>query len=51
MLENVLDAIRGSAPLAAPGRDGAAAIALIDAIRRSIDSGAELDFSSEEPVQ
>jgi predicted dehydrogenase len=51
LLENVLDAVRGIAPVAATGRDGAAAIALIDAIQRSIDSGAEIDLSSDEPVQ
>ena len=37
LLENVLDAVRGLAPLAATGRDGAAAVALIEAIRRSIE--------------
>jgi predicted dehydrogenase len=39
LLENVLDAVRGIAPLAATGRDGAAAVALVEAIKRSIASG------------
>src|SRR5262249_27771971 len=39
LLENVLDAVRGLAPLSATGHDGAAAVALVDAIQRSIASG------------
>jgi predicted dehydrogenase len=39
LLENVLDAIRGLVPLAASGRDGAAAVALVAAFHRSIASG------------
>lgn len=39
LLENVLDAVRGLAPLSASGRDGAAAVALVEAIRRSIAIG------------
>jgi predicted dehydrogenase len=39
LLENVLDAIRGIAPLAATGHDGVAAVALVEAIHRSIESG------------
>jgi predicted dehydrogenase len=39
LLENVLDAVRGLAPLSATGRDGAAAVALVEAIHRSIASG------------
>jgi predicted dehydrogenase len=39
LLENVLDAVRGLAPLTATGRDGAAAVALVEAIRRSIAIG------------
>ena len=39
LLENVLDAIRGLVPLGASGRDGAAAVALVEAIHRSIASG------------
>jgi predicted dehydrogenase len=39
LLENVLDAIRGLVPLSATGRDGAAAVALVEAIHRSIASG------------
>jgi predicted dehydrogenase len=43
-LENVLDAVRGLAPLASSGFDGAAAVALIEATRRSINTGAEVDI-------
>jgi predicted dehydrogenase len=39
LLENVLDAVRGLAPFSATGRDGAAAVALVEAIRRSIAIG------------
>jgi predicted dehydrogenase len=39
LLENVLDAVRGLAPLSASGRDGAAAVALVEAIQRSIAIG------------
>jgi len=46
-LENVLDAIRGLAPLASSGIDGAAAIGLIEATRRSIEAGAEVDIERE----
>jgi predicted dehydrogenase len=47
LLENVLDAIRGLAVLSAGGRDGAAAVALIDAVRLSLERGAEIDLSTE----
>jgi predicted dehydrogenase len=47
LLENVLDAVRGLAPLVAGGRDGAAAVALIEATRRSLERGAEIDLSTE----
>ena len=55
LLENVLDAIRGLVPLGASGRDGAAAVALVEAIHRSIASGRDvtLDGTSareEEPA-
>ena len=43
-LENVLDAVRGLAPLASSGVDGAAAVGLIEATRRSIETGAEIDI-------
>lgn len=39
LLENVLDALRGIAPLAAPARDGAAALELAAAIRLSLRLG------------
>ena len=38
LLENVLDAIRGTTALAATGRDGMAAVALVEAIHRSVAS-------------
>jgi predicted dehydrogenase len=47
LLENVLDSFRGLATLGSSGRDGAAAIALIDAIRMSLERGAEIDLSIE----
>jgi predicted dehydrogenase len=47
LLENVLDSIRGLAPLGSSGRDGAAAVAIIDAIRLSLDRDAEIDLSIE----
>jgi predicted dehydrogenase len=39
LLDNVLDAIRGIVKLAATGRDGVAAVALVEAIHQSIASG------------
>jgi predicted dehydrogenase len=50
LLENVLDAVRGIAPLAVTGRDGASAMALIDATRRSLAQGGEIDLIAERPV-
>lgn len=47
LLENVLDAVRGTARLSATGRDGAAAVALIEATRRSLARGAEIDLAAE----
>jgi predicted dehydrogenase len=47
LLENLLDAIRGLETLASPARDGAAAIGLIEAIRRSLARQADIDLSSE----
>jgi predicted dehydrogenase len=44
-LENVLDAVRGLAPLGSSGFDGAAAVGLIEATRRSIEAGAEIDIA------
>lgn len=46
LLENMLDAIRGLAPLGATGADGAAAVALIDAIHRAVATGAEIEIAS-----
>lgn len=39
LLDNVLDAVRGLAPLGASGRDGAAAVELVAAIHESIARG------------
>jgi predicted dehydrogenase len=47
LLENVLDAVRGLSPLGSSGCDGAAAIALIEATRLSLQRGAEIDLSTE----
>jgi predicted dehydrogenase len=47
LLENVLDSVRGLAKVGSSGRDGAAAIALIDAIRLSLERDAEIDLSTE----
>jgi predicted dehydrogenase len=41
--ENVLDAVRGLAPLEARGADGARAVDLIKAIGRSLDAGVEVE--------
>lgn len=49
LLEDVLDAVRGLHPLAVTGADGLAAVALIEAIERSLATGAEIDLSSEDP--
>jgi predicted dehydrogenase len=46
LLENVLDAIRGLVPLNASGRDGAAAVGLVEAIHASIRSGTAVDISA-----
>jgi predicted dehydrogenase len=47
LLDNVLDAVRGTVPLGAPAVDGASAIGLIEAIRRSIADDREVDVASE----
>ncbi|MBN9270636.1 MAG: Gfo/Idh/MocA family oxidoreductase, partial [Mesorhizobium sp.] len=47
LLENTLDAVRGVAPLAVPARDGAAAVGLIEAIRRSIAEDRDIDIAAE----
>ena len=47
LLENTLDAVRGLVPLAAPGADGATAVALIEAIRMAIETGADIEFPSQ----
>jgi hypothetical protein len=40
-------AVRGLAPLASGGLDGAAAAGLIEATRRSIETAAEIDIARE----
>ncbi len=47
LLDNVLDAVRGSAPLAVTAADGAAAVGLIEATRRSIAEGRNIDVLRE----
>jgi predicted dehydrogenase len=47
-LENVFDALRGISPLAVTGRDGASAVRLIAAIRRSLAEAAEVTVSAPE---
>jgi predicted dehydrogenase len=47
LLENVLDAVRGLAPLATPAREGAAAVGLIEAIRRSLAEDRDVDIAAE----
>lgn len=44
LLENMLDAVRGLQPLAATGADGAAAVAVIEAIHASARAGTEIDL-------
>jgi len=44
LLAHVLDAVRGLAPLSPTGRDAAAALALVDAVHRSLASGASVDL-------
>jgi len=43
LLEHMADAVRGLTPLAATADDGAAAVTLIEAIRRSIATGNSID--------
>jgi myo-inositol 2-dehydrogenase/D-chiro-inositol 1-dehydrogenase len=50
LLENFLDAVRGLVPLVATGAEGAAAVLVIDAIRRSIAAGIEIDLQREGPA-
>ncbi len=47
LLDNVLDAVRGTAPLAVSGDDGAAAVGLIAATRLSIAEGRDVDVVRE----
>jgi len=47
LLENVLDAVRGLAPLATPAKDGAATVGLIEAIRRSLAEDRDVDIAAE----
>ena len=47
LLEHVADAVRGLVPLSVTANDGAAAVGLIHAIRRSIASGMEIDLTRE----
>ena len=46
-LENVLDAVRGTVALEATAADGAGAVALIEAARRSLERGADIDLAEE----
>jgi len=46
-LENALDAVRGVAPVNSSGLDGAAAVGLIEATRRSITANTEIDMARE----
>jgi predicted dehydrogenase len=46
LLENVLDAVRGLTPVSATGWDGAAAVALVEAIRQSIANGAAVTLAA-----
>jgi len=48
LLANLLDSVRGLAPLAATGKDGVTAIRLIEAIYRSLACGAEITMTEEE---
>lgn len=47
LLDNVFDAVRGLVPLACPARDGAAAVALIEATRLSLRRGTDIDLTEE----
>lgn len=47
-LDNMLDALRGLAPLGVTGADGATAVSLIAAIRQSIAEDTEISFSEPE---
>jgi len=47
LLDNMLDAVRGTAPLAVTGADGAAAVGLIAATRISIAEGRDVDVVGE----
>jgi len=47
LLDNVLDAVRGTATLRTPAEDGANAVGLIEATRRAIAENREVDVSSE----
>jgi predicted dehydrogenase len=47
LLDNVLDAVRGLAPLGAPARDGANAVGLIAATRLSISEDRDVDVVRE----
>ena len=42
-----LDAVRGLVPLSATARDGAAAVGLIEAVRRSLDEDRDIDIAAE----
>jgi predicted dehydrogenase len=47
LLEHVLDAVRGLVPLGPTGADGAAAVGLIEAVRRSVADGRDIDIAAE----
>lgn len=45
--ENMLDAVRGLAPLEASGADGARAVGLIEAVGRSLATGADVEIAAD----
>jgi predicted dehydrogenase len=45
--ENMFDAVRGLAPLEASGADGARAVGLIEAIGRSLETGADVEIAAD----
>jgi predicted dehydrogenase len=47
LLEHVLDAVRGRVTLSATGAEGAAAVGLIEAVRRSLAEGRDIDIAAE----
>ena len=47
LLEHLLDAVRGRVALGPTGADGAAAVGLIEAIRRSLAESRDIDIAAE----